>query len=90
MVKTAVKVSASVFVLSAIIGGTNLVRGSLLERTMSLAIAQPLVAMWKVYDFASEAVKEHLPGESKAAPGFQIVIEQFWLLRNYAISHKHL
>ena len=22
--------------------------------------------------------------------GFQIVIEQFWLLRNYAISHKHL
>ena len=22
--------------------------------------------------------------------GFQIVIEQFWLLRNYAISHKYL
>ena len=22
--------------------------------------------------------------------GFQIVIEQFWLLRNYAILHKHL
>jgi hypothetical protein len=25
-----------------------------------------------------------------ASNGFQIVIEQFWLLRNYAISHKHL
>ena len=29
---------------------------------------------------------QFLPGHS----GFQIVIEQFWLLRNYAISHKHL
>jgi hypothetical protein len=68
MVKMVGKVSASVFLLSAIIGGTNLVQGSLLERTMSLAIAQPLVAMWKVYGFACEAVKEHLPGQHKAAP----------------------
>lgn len=68
MVKTAVKVGTGVFVLSTIIGGTNVIRGSLLERTLTFCIAQPLVALHKVYDFGREAVKEHLPGESTAAP----------------------
>jgi hypothetical protein len=31
-----------------------------------------------------------LPPSAVSVQGFQIVIEQFWLLRNYAILHKHL
>ena len=41
-----------------------------------------------------ETEREHADREDRNAEirvcGFQIVIEQFWLLRNYVILHKHL